>query len=297
MRTVEEANQLLKCGNYGTLEEAETQSIFGLREETIPFKQSQAEQGSNSDGLVLLAAIFAVSKDELDTIVATVKDGPPPVWPRVLAAILRRASDRFVFSLRTILWIWLWVIAWWLIGPSLRLPYVNRDVAFRAIWMYVGGSIVVPLLIGLLITTRDNEYWQRKKEIKPFLLRLYTYQGAGIGFNLGYFFMFSIVLLRYYLHDNPSISLEWIAALISLILGQMGARVVPHNLWRAYGRLSFKDGWIFFVVALVGLFWGFFFFQYYAVLLTPLWGALIILTAFTVAVIMMSRPSRTKMLK
>ena len=72
----------------------------------------------------------------------------------------------------------------------------------------------------------------------------------------------------------------------------MSARVVPHNLWLAYGRLRFADGAIFFVVALVGLLWGVFFLEFYSVLLTPLSGIIVILFAFILVAIMAQRQSK-----
>ena len=72
----------------------------------------------------------------------------------------------------------------------------------------------------------------------------------------------------------------------------MGARVVPHNLLRAYQRLTIQDGAIFFAVAFIGLFWGFFFFQYYSLFLTPVWGTLVILSALTITIIVMTRDAK-----
>jgi hypothetical protein len=161
-----------------------------------------------------------------------------------------------------------------------------------AVEMYVAGSLIIPLLIGLLVDTKHNEYWKQQGLLNSRLLRLYTYQGAGIGFNLGYFFVFPLVLIRYYLGFGSSVWLELAAITLGLILGNMGARVVPHNLWLAYGRLHLADGAIFFVIALLGPLWGLFFLQYYAVLLTPLLGSVIILTALTLLIMIAAQQSK-----
>jgi hypothetical protein len=50
-------------------------------------------------------------------------------------------------------------------------------------------------------------------------------------------------------------------------------------LWLAYKRLALRDGGIFFVVALMGPFWGLFFLEYYSLLLAPVTGWIIILLA------------------
>jgi hypothetical protein len=150
--------------------------------------------------------------------------------------------------------------------------------------MYMGGTVAVPLLIGLLVRTKDNDYWKQQDLANSRLLRLYTYQGAAIGFNLGYFFVFPFILVSYYLQLGSSIWLELAAVTLGLILGNMGARVVPHNLWLAYHRLSLKDGAIFFVAAFVGSLWGIFFLEFHPWLLTPAWGTTIILIALLLVI-------------
>jgi hypothetical protein len=295
LRTLVEANRFLESGNYRALDETEIQRIFGSqREELTPRPPlSRANKSITSD--LLLAALFSISKEETDALLHSVQEGPNPIWPRILAAFLRRATDRFSFTVRTVLWVWVWLFAWWLISLSLRLPYANRDAAIRALGMYACGSILVPLLIGLLVNTKNNDYWKQQSQIQSSLLTLYTYQGAAIGFNLGYFLLFPIVLIRYYLHANPSILLEFFTAGLGLLLGNMAARVVPHNLWRAYGRLTLADGGIFFVVAFIGVFWSFFFFRYYSLFLIPLWGTSVILIAFTITGIMIARQAQKQL--
>ena len=160
--------------------------------------------------------------------------------------------------------------------------------------MYVVGTLVVPLLIGMLIDTKKNEYWQAQGLVHSRLLRLYTYQGAAIGFNLGYFFVLPMVLIRHYLNLGGSHWLAVIAVTLGLILGNMGARVVPHNLWLAYHRLLLKDGAIFFVVAFVGPLWGLFFLEYYSVLLKPFWGGMVILAALLLVLLIPVGQSKKK---
>ena len=84
---------------------------------------------------------------------------------------------------------------------------------------------------------------------------------------------------------ESTVWIEVLAAIVGLVLGSMGARVVPHNLWRAYGRHNLKDGGIFFVVALMGPLWGWFFLEYYSILLTPLLGIIVILLALAMVVL------------
>jgi len=295
LQTLHEANQLLEAGNYRTFNGEEVQEIFG----EIP-NESSVEQRipetriSKSFILSLLKGFFSISEEELNEMLAKAQEGPSPSWPRVLAAFMRKAADRFSISVTTVLWIWVWLIAWWLTAPSLRWPFADRNAALLAIGMYVTGTLIIPLFIGLLINTKDNEYWEQQGLANSILLRLYTYQGAGIGFNLGYFFIFPLVLARYYLHLESSIWLELAAATLGLILANMSARVVPHNLWLVYGRLHFADGGIFFVVALLGPMWGLFFMEYYSVLLTPLLGSIVTLFAIMAVVMLGVYQARKK---
>jgi hypothetical protein len=158
--------------------------------------------------------------------------------------------------------------------------------------MYAGGSLVIPLLIGALVNTKSSEYWRNQSGVSSFLLRLYTYQGAGVGFNVGYFLILPLSLARHYLGFEPAIWIEILAATVSVILGNMGAHVVPHNLWRAFDRLTFKDGGIFFVVALMGPLWAFFFLEFYSTLLHPALGVVVILLALSGVVLFARKRSQ-----
>ncbi|HXD10766.1 MAG TPA: hypothetical protein VN653_11940, partial [Anaerolineales bacterium] len=288
-KTLMQANQFLEAGNYRSLNSDETQKIFVESH----IQDSSFSYPNQLVGFLARSAFF-LTDNEVDVLYKRAEDGPPPSWPRVLAAFIRLAFDRWSISMTTMVWIWVWLFAWWLITPSLRWPFSDRDSAFMAISMYVGGTLAVPLLVGLFIDTKDNEYWKQQNGVDSFLLRLYTYQGAGIGFNLGYFFIFPFSLARYYLHLQSAVWVEIVAVTLGLVLSNMAARVVPYNLWRAYGRLTLADGGIFFVVALLGPMWGFFFLEYYTILLTPVLGALVILLAITIVVIIATRHSKIK---
>ncbi|HUE99221.1 MAG TPA: hypothetical protein VMN99_08190 [Anaerolineales bacterium] len=295
LKTLTEANRLLELGNYRILDDGEARKIFPeVRPEGIG--QPSPENMSKFSIPFLIENFFAIPKDELKTLIAKAnEEGPDPSWPRVLAALMRRATDRFSISRTTILWIWVRLIAWWLIAPSLRLPFADQGEMYRAMEKYMIGSLVVPLAIGLLVNTKEIEYWKQQSGVNPLLLRLYTYQGAGIGFNLGYFFVYPVALVWHYLNFDTSVWVEIAAVVAGLVLGNMGARVVPHNLWRAYGRLKLFDGAIFFVVAFLGPLWGFFFLEFYSILLAPVTGILVILMAVTFLVIVTTRRSTTHM--
>ena len=286
LKSPAEAEYFLRSGNYRALDENEARKIS----QEFPDKGSNfiqpasREKNSQSGRLSFLTDMFSLSGDELEALLINAREGPSPSWPRILAAFMRKATDQFSPSLTSILWMAVWLLAFWLIGPSLQLPYMDHDSAMLTMYLYVAGSLTVPLLIGMLVNTKDSEIWKAQDAVNPFLLRLYTYQGAGIGFNIGYFLGFPFALVRHYLGFEPTVWIGILAATVGLILGSMGARVVPHNLWRAYKRLTWREGGIFFIVALIGPLWGIFFLEYYSVLLTPLWGSLVILLALILVV-------------
>lgn len=293
IKTYRDANELLEAGNYRALNVKETQAVFG----SVPVElkaESPHHDPEKPKPLVslLIQRLLSISDPEFQNLMDKAEKGPPPTWPRVLATFMRKTSERVSFTPKIVLWMGIWGIAWWLIAPSMRWPFENRVVALEAIGIYVVGSLVVPLLVGTLVDTKHNEYWRAQGLADSRLLRLYTYQGAGIGFNLGYFFVLPLVLIRHYLNLGPSIWLEIIAVTLGLVLGNMSARVVPHNLWLAYRRLHFTDGAIFFVVAFIGPMWGIFFLEYYPVLLTPLWGSTVILIALLLSILIAVQQSK-----
>jgi len=293
LRTLDDADQLLEAGNYRALDENEKQKVFGeIAEEINVEPPAPTQNTSRSLFPLLLENLFSISQDEYQQLVTKVEEGPRPTWPRLLAAFMRQASDNLSLSLANINWIWVWVLAWWLIAPSLRWPFEDRHTSVIAMQMYITGTVVIPLLIGLLVNTKDNEYWKLNTAANSKLVRLYTYQGAAIGFNVGYFFVFPLVLIRYYLQLGSSIWLEIAVVTFGLILGNMAARVVPHNLWRAYNRLTLADGWIFFIVAFIGPMWGLFFLEYYSILLSPVSGIITILLALTAVVLISTWQAR-----
>lgn len=295
IKTYRDANELLEAGNYRALNVRETQAVFG----SVPvasMSETPNHDQENSKPLValLIQHLLYISDLEFQNLMDKAEKGPPPSWPRVLAAFMRKTSEKVSFTPKIVLWMAIWGIAWWLMTPSMRWPFENRVVALEAIGMYVVGSLVVPLLIGMLVDTKHNEYWQAQGLADSRLLRLYTYQGAGIGFNLGYFFVFPVVFAWYHLQLASSVWFEFAAVTFGLILGNMSARVVPHNLWLAYSHLRFADGAIFFVVAFLGPLWGIFFLEFYSVLLEPFWGSIVILVALLLAIIIPIGHSKKK---
>jgi hypothetical protein len=291
LKTLDEASQFLEAGNYRTLNPNELELLFPKDVSDATSKPSLSsskaiendyENDMTGDFLIGFSQVF-------QNIVAKEKEGPSPYWPRVMVAIYRRFSDRISVSnvLTFILWVWIWLLAWAVITPSLRWPFSSQNEAFSAVVIYTGGAIVIPALIGALTNTKNSEFWQ-KQSISELNLRLYTHQGASIGFHVGYFFIFLIGLLRYNL-GLPSITwMEHLAAAFPVLLAYASARLVPHNLLLAYKSLRLRNGAIFFIFFLFGPAWAYFLLNSYDVLLTRALGIFTVLMALTILLAMMA---------
>ena len=283
IKTLADANRLLNVGNYRALNRIELESIpLEIPDSSAkgPTPKSSAIQRALS---FLLEGAFLISSHELQSLISDAKEGPKPFWPRVLVSLIQRSTDHLSATdlIRPVIWVWVWLLTWRLISPSLDWPFTNKEVAKAAISLYTGGSIVIPLLIGALTDTEHDEFWKEHNLADNLVTRLYTYQGAGVGFHLGYFGIFTINLLWYYIKLQFALWTILLAVAVILMLGYAGARLVPYNLWRAFGRLELADGRVFFVFILVGPSFGFFFFEYYEILLGTLVGGLSILLTIT----------------
>ncbi len=331
---INEANQLLKAGNFRNLDPLEEKKIFTStisNRETEQGEQlavSQQAQAVIQDGnsqvnpvppsvqeadfsnsllthpeqpspgqktskpffLSLLENLLSVPEAELRELIDKATEGPSPSWPRILVSLTRRFTDRLsIFQVfKFILWIWVLLLVLTLIMPSLRWPFPNRDTALSAIVTYAAGSILIPALISLLTNTKDHQFWRAQQGVSALNLRLYTHQGASVGFHVAYFFVFMIGLLVYNFGWRFMTWTELVPATFLVTLGYASARLIPYNLFAAFRRLSLEDGRIFFIFLLVGPAWGYFFFETYDILLTRSLGIFIVLASLTILLAMMA---------
>jgi len=290
-----QANELLETGNYRNLNLLEIQQIF--HEDPIVLQNSDPQLEINmrhSEHRPWARTLFGVDNEMAD-LFAEAREGPPPVWPRVAVVFLRRVADRSSASrlLRILFCAWIWIAAYFFIAPSFNWSFRNPPSWTRSIILYVAGTLILPPLIGLLANTQDNKFWKENRLSNSLSLRLYTHQGAFVGFHLGYFAVLFAELIRHSLH-LPSLSLfVWAGTFVMLVMGYIGANVIPYNLWRAYGRLNFRDGWIFFVFILMGPLWGIYLLQYFPAILSPA-SLLIVTTIITLLFAWIARQTSQK---
>ena len=114
VKSLTEANELLEAGNYRALNTHERELLFPEESLADPEKVK-----ARPESLPLWASLSAISAEELRSIMVNADDGPPPAWPRVMAAILQRGTNHFTAAraLTIILWIWVWLLAWALVTP------------------------------------------------------------------------------------------------------------------------------------------------------------------------------------
>ena len=290
LKTLLEAESLMEAGNYRALNEREKQQIFpkDLLEQSVHSPTTQIKEQKSFT--YPFGDAFIKLTDEIQGLWDEAKAGPPPVWPRFFTAVLRKLSDQIsvVNTFHALLWLWIWIASYIMVNPVLDWSSFGREIVFISILKYVCASILIPPCIGVLTNTKDNPFWQKNATDASRMLRLYTYQGAFIGFHLGYFMVFAIHLLMYFLQARPAMWSQFLLMGFPLLMGYISARVVPYNLWRAYGRLWFSDGAVFFVFILLGPLWGWFFFEFYAILISPTTGIIVILAAISLLLSLMT---------
>jgi hypothetical protein len=140
----------------------------------------------------------------------------------------------------------------------------------------------MPAWVAALTRTRDNPFWVEQGLGNGWNLRLYTHQGASVGFHAGYFLVFVIVLLGYNLGISPQKWAEWLAVLPPLGLAYASARLIPYNILRAFQDLKLSHGAIFFVFMALGPMWAAFFYEYSTLLTQRAVGLALFLLAVTI---------------
>ncbi len=280
MKTLQEAHTLLQAGNYRSLNDAEQQEIFS----DIALHRPPPAQVANLVMMIVIAFEEMVSRpaEALRADLGGITEEPSPNWVYVfweaLGSISERVSSEKVFL--TTLWVAVCWLMWTLVFPFTHWPFADSDQAFSAAIAYVVSSLVLPLLIGWLTPKRNDKFWQQVGLSTTKELRLYTLQGAILGYHFSFMLYFVLRLVAHYF-GLRTIS-TWLEGLIAtgiVLVSHMAARQVPMNLWRAYGELRLRHGAIFFVFILYGPMWGIFFLTFHPFLLSPETGILIIFLA------------------
>lgn len=283
LTTLAEADELLAAGNY-RLSATALRRIFPDAEITPPERPSEEEPppGQWRLAVMFLGELAFQPSKKIRALLGSAAGGGRPRWPNLMLGLLGELFDHGSSRgvLRAIIWLGIWLLGWGLTFPLMGWPFHDAGSVYRAALYYAAGSIIVPLLIGAMVSTRSDPFWQDKAPVSRITLRLYTHQGASVGFNLGVITLFGLALVVFYVDLWPIPRLlAGLAALWPLILGLAAARQVPINLWGAFKQLRLKDGAIFFVFFLFGPAWALFFHASHPMLLSRHLGPIILLGA------------------
>jgi transcriptional regulator with XRE-family HTH domain len=284
------ADRLLWLATFRSLDQQERQRLFpACAAQAVPEPGSRTPGGPRLALFLLGEVIFEPSHALRRALGQT-----PGDWTGRVARVAGVAAGCFsaAWSWRRLQWMWLWLLAWCTTIPALRWPFPDAEAGLALMGLYVFGALTVPLGVGGLTRTRDHPFWQHTTGGAAVALRLYTHQGAALGFHLAYVLVVTAALIGHYLGWPRTLALELAAAALPLAASYIAARVVPVNLWTAYRRLALADGAVFFVFAAFGPLWATFFLCTQALLLQPLTGTLIILSALSTLAAVMARKTR-----
>jgi transcriptional regulator with XRE-family HTH domain len=279
LKALPEAESLLAAGNYRALDEDEKKLVFPNNSPAASTETTAKEPIQKTAPTNLPLSFLSVF--DFQSLVSDQKDSASPTWSLIATALMRQISNRMekLNWGRLFFWLLVWVSAYALLGPALHWPFPSRQTAWEAIIIHIGASLILPLYIGALTNTKDNPVWVGRENASQTMVRAYTYQGAFIGFHIGYFSIFAIHLIAFYFQLLLPTWLQFGLAGFPLFMGAIGAHVVPDNLWRAYDRLRISDGAAFFIFILFGPLWGWFFFKFHSILISPITGVVVILAA------------------
>ncbi|MGH2541329.1 MAG: hypothetical protein ACRDIB_00945 [Ardenticatenaceae bacterium] len=207
---------------------------------------------------------------------------PRPRWAGLLLLRIGRLFHGLTSRkvLRAVAWTLVWLLGWRLTFPLLHWPFSSPLQVRYATFLYVGGALVLPHLVGGLVRTKNDEFWVRQNLASTLDLRLFTHVGAMLGFHLGYTTILVAALIGYYLGlGRVPRWMEGLAAIWPILLGYAAARRVPYNFLLAFDELQFTEGdrAVFVAATLFGPLLGGLFFSSYPLLLSPLVGASLIL--------------------
>lgn len=280
IESFEEAETLLEKGEYRGLTPEEIRDVFG---EVISAQSSSSSAFRGDLQPEFPNEILDISKliREIRSLFAIRADSPAKTT--LILDGLGKLTGRLRWE--HALWAIFWFVVVWLTYlpafPMLQWPFPNAEEASLRVLLFVGSSIIIPLLVGAGTRTKNNLYWKPKIPRNSLSLRLFTYQGAFIGFDIGYIVVFIVKLLAYYAgrEQQSTLWLDLLASSAIVYLAHLAAVQVPYNLWRAYRELDVKAWAVFFVFVPFGTLFGAFFLNAYPVLLSPILGLPIILVS------------------
>ena len=289
IKTIDDANLLLEDGNYRALNKKESTEIFPeeLREIVDQSPNYLSKESGQLQGRHDVHDLIFIIPPEFQRLLNEASEGPQPVWPRVVITLIKKATNQWSIHqiLIAFIWLWIWLLTYLLIAPSLQWPLPMGENGLRVMVLYAGGTIILPPFIGAIVNTNTQIFWKERGISNALSTRLYVHQGAYIGFHVGYFILFPLALIQGLLSIQSVAWVEFTKMIVPLVLSYIGAQLIPYNLWRAYGRLTLSNGKVFFIFTLLGPMWAWYFLEFHKTIPSPFIGTIFILTVATVFVL------------
>jgi hypothetical protein len=195
LKSTTEADTLLLSGNYRPLDEDEKMSIFP---NDAP---KRVPAGGAYWAATLISAEQWVSRAG-DLLRRQVDEHEPDSSSRShFLGMLDIFFSQWSFerTLKLLAWLGLWVAEQRILFPMLYWPFADQAQAWKVMVWYIGGSFALPALVAVLTDTDKDTFWRQQSLAGRPILRLYTYVGAFMGFNIGYLMVFAVTLIGYYL--------------------------------------------------------------------------------------------------
>lgn len=280
----QDADDLLTAGHFCGLRPEEAQAIFGHQ------ASGRLAQEPPVAGAAPAAAHGAetpahrpdwrerLSKRWTDWTAPT-RGGsePPPDGPTLILRSLGAFQPKLPMVIWALLWGALLWVTWQMLFPLMRWPFATPIALAQAAERFAVGMVAIPLGMAALAQTWREAAWRERPGAGPISIGLSALLGAWVGFQVGGMLVFGLALIGYHF-DLPRAGspIELVGAVIPIGLGYAAARRIPHDTWKAFGRLDLRDSAIFFVLVGLGPAWAAFFWYTHDALLNRFVGALIL---------------------
>ncbi len=195
---------------------------------------------------------------------------PPHKWLALLFAVL------------------LWIVAWFLVAPMLRMPLPDDSERLTACVKYAAAGILLPLLIAAVASTDYQEKFDLSSSRQKLLLFRLKLTGALVGYMIFNLLLVTLSLGVYYLTRATLPQPVWILLLpLPLVFSYIGARRIPADRYIMFQnnlRAHEADKLFLIVFLFFSPFIAFFFYSFYWFLSDTLTGITILLLLLDISI-------------
>lgn len=248
LKTLEDANLLLRAGNYRELDVGEVEKVNRHWLAAGEYEPNENPPGKPLSIVVnVLIEWLAHPEQQIRQLVGIDGSGLPPDFTDFFVYSLNRFAQRWtahkaLFLIGRLLLI---IATWYLTLPLLFWPLTTPMISAV---LFVVGAIFIPASIAGLDWLQERSFWLTvtTKNKQEGVRYLFAYTGAVTSFQIAYF---ALLVINIFLHDVSGHSLGSVWAIVQLslaaglvLMSYVGARQVPRSMWRAFGKLAFTEG-------------------------------------------------------